>query len=1730
MDVRPEDSVSNISSRHGSKTSSRRSRSSSVRSSAVSDARAMAAAKKAILGAEAATLQRLHQIEEEELRLRQRKKELKLQTEMAKAEAEELAYAQAEQRETAGNTRSAFLDEGYKLRFTVPPPMVEDTQGSPAAVVPDATPRRPLDPPKDESTAIKPQPHMYGPRPPMVDNPLILCPQVSETPLTSQHTKSTNAHKWKYDTSQQPSQNPSASNTRYASTSPLALQHPPYQTNDYIQQMMLQQQEAIMSLTLPQPELPVFSGDPVEYCDFIRAFENLIERKTRNPSSRLYYLLQYTAGQVQDLVRSCLAMREETGYTEARKLLAERYGQPYKIATAYVDRVINGQPIRTEDGPALQKFSILLTSCNNTLKEIGYLSRLENPESLRKIVDRLPYSLKLKWREAADSITQKGKRDPTLKDMTEFVEARSRVANHPIFGKISSNLQRSSNLNSNKQRRGAVSFAAEANPQQPQPRNAERKRVKCPSCDKDHWLSQCDDFKKLNLQDRYKLVRAKRLCLNCLVSGHFVHECPKKSFCRIQDCTKKHSTFLHDKEQKETQPKASHVNTTDANNGASNTGESAATNGYVKTETFQTSKSSSVVGFSIVPVEVNAMGQDKKVLTYAFLDSGSNTSFCTKELMRKLDVKGKATSLSLTTMQIANKQIECSLVSLEVTNLSNSNRVKLPMVYSRSSLPVSTDTIGTQEDVDRWPHLKGIKIPSIEAEIGLLIGSDAPQILQPKEVRESDNGGPYATRTVLGWVLNGPLGREKNKAATANFVDSDTELSKQFSEYCNLEFNDSTYEPKTSMSQNDRRALEIMQTTTVKLEDNHYEIALPWKNDPPCLHDNKSQAERRLELLKKRLQKDPVVLEKYKDFMDNILSKNHARKLSSKDLAQTAEAWYLPHHPVFHPQKPGKARVVFDCSAKYRGSSLNDQLLQGPDLTNTLIGVLTRFRQEQVAFMSDIEAMFYQVRVRPSDCKYLRFLWWPDGNMEREPQKYQMSVHLFGGASSPSCAIYALKKTAEDNKDYFDQETVQTAKGNFYVDDCLRSIATAPEAVRLVSQLRELLSKGGFHLTKWISNSKEVIDSVPASERAASVKDLDTGNRSRRISEPPTVIRIPTSGFIYDVSESFRLPKKGEGSTFWTDSTCVLRYIENKDKRFQTFVANRAAAILDQSTETQWKYVETSLNPADEASRGMTVDAFLHNKRWTDGPDFLKQSEETWPQRPPDMGQIPNDDPEVKKTIEVFAIEVSNDSDYISKVLEKFSSWTRLKKIIAWVLCYKNNLRKQSQRRKANEVISCQSKVNANIPLSVSEINDAERVIVKYVQKQAFKEELSILNCIDKENQESSNQSTVKKCSSIYKLDPIMTDSLLRVGGRLQRAPIENDAKHPIILPKKHHVVKLIIDYYHRASAHSGIEYTLSLIRQKYWIIAARSSVRNAVNTCFDCRRRQAPVMQQKMASLPQNRTTPCKPPFTYVGVDCFGPFTVRRGRTTAKRYGVLFTCLTTRAIHIEVAYSMDTESFINSLRRFVSRRGQPDEIRSDNGGNFVKGEKELRMAIQDWNQTQIHEYLLQHNVKWIFNPPAASHHGGVWERCIRTVRKVMKALLKQQVLDDEGLNTLMCEVESIVNGRLITKVSDDPKDLDALTPNHLLLLRAGTATPPGVFSKDDNYTRRRWRQVQYLSNLFWLRWTKEYLPSLQQRQKWNKPQRNLAVNNIVLLLDENTPRSAWPLGIVLEVYSNSKD
>ncbi|CAB4042467.1 hypothetical protein AC249_AIPGENE11142 [Paramuricea clavata] len=271
-------------------------------------------------------------------------------------------------------------------------------------------------------------------------------------------------------------------------------------------QLLKQQQENISALTLPKPNLLPFDGDPT----------------------------------------NCIPMKENEGYREARKLLLERYGQPYNIASALVDKIANGPVIRVDDGAGLQKLSVQLTSCSNILNEIGYMSKLQNPDTLRRIIDRQPVSHKLKWRELVDTIMRQKHREVTVKDLTDFVVARARVSTHPIFGKVNnSDGKNTGNVSNHRQPSKVRNYAIEGN--QTDDKDGTRKGVKCPSCDSNHWLSQCYAFKKLTVEDRHKFVRRKNLCNNCLVTGHFVKDCPKKSFCRVQDCKEKHSTFLHPK-------------------------------------------------------------------------------------------------------------------------------------------------------------------------------------------------------------------------------------------------------------------------------------------------------------------------------------------------------------------------------------------------------------------------------------------------------------------------------------------------------------------------------------------------------------------------------------------------------------------------------------------------------------------------------------------------------------------------------------------------------------------------------------------------------------------------------------------------------------------------------------------------------------------------------------------------------------------------------------------------------------------------------------------------------------------------------------------------------------------------------------------------------------------------------------------------------------------------------
>lgn len=255
--------------------------------------------------------------------------------------------------------------------------------------------------------------------------------------------------------------------------------------------------------------------------------------------------------------------------------------------------------------------------------------------------------------------------------------------------------------------------------------------------------------------------------------------------------------------------------------------------------------------------------------------------------------------------------------------------------------------------------------------------------------------------------------------------------------------------------------------------------------------NNRVIAEQRILNLKRKFKRDLNYQREYTEFLNDVIHKGYAEMVHPAQVNRSdVKVWYIPHYEVYHPKKK-TIRVVFECGVSFQGTSLNSELLQGPNLTNTLIGVLTHFQQEPVAMMADIQAMFPQVKVMESHTDFLRFLWWPQGDVDDAPTEFRMTVHLFGAVSSPSIANFALRKTVQDNTSSFPSEVTSTIIENFYVDDCLKSVPTEQEAVELISNLTTVCHRGGFHLSKWISNSRAVLAAVPPEDRAKEVKELD---------------------------------------------------------------------------------------------------------------------------------------------------------------------------------------------------------------------------------------------------------------------------------------------------------------------------------------------------------------------------------------------------------------------------------------------------------------------------------------------------------------------------------------------------------------------------------------------------------------------------------------------------------------
>lgn len=1855
--INPNDSVSNIESKRSNEGSVN-----SSRISTASSARIKAEADRAALVARVAALKDKHALEEQEQQLRRKREQLDLEVELAASTAK-LAVLEAFERKGSSHGSVSVMNSHSErerkerksgnglnpLAKEYKPGAGETTQQSVSSLPPDQIVD--VRPETSESQINTASSQQHG---------LNIQWPATVVHGTSQHTTFQLS-----DMQSASGQNPS--------DGVLTIM----QRQNEITTALLQQQR---SMSLPPRDIPIFDGDSLQYRTFIKAFEQGVEGKA-SKADCLYYLEQFTRGQPRDLVRSCQHMAPERGYTVAKNLLQEHFGNEYKIATAYIEKALAWKPVKSEDVKSLQAYALFLRGCCNVMEELQYMQEMDMPANLRSVISKLPFKLRDQWRITAYDIMETYKRRACFIDLVTFIERYVRILSDPLFGDIqesSFNITGTRTLTRLKpqprERMKGNTFATTvANIDAPSgvvsstSYTGKADKADCICCSNNHSLEECDQFNSKKHKEKICFLRENGVCFACLCIGHMSKDCKGRLNCKV--CHQAHPTVLHIKRQ------SAAVKHSSDNNLVSS--KMCGHTGVGKDR----------CALSILPVQVKSVKGNKVIRTYAFLDPGSSATFCSEQLMQKLNISGKQVTFLLSTMGQEAIVPAYSLTGLEVSSLDDNNFYQLPEVLTQQKMPVSTDNLIKSEDLAKFPYLSKVHIPNINANVDLLIGTNAPKILEPWEIINSCGIGPYAVRTVLGWVVNGPLNgnsgalRMELPTVTVNQIVV-CRLEEMLINQYNHDFNESTV--KKEMSREDIRFMEIMEQSAV-LQDGRYCLKLPFKSKEVHLPNNFAVAKQRVLGLKKKFLNNHDFHQEYAGYMNDVISKGYAEQVPQEQLhCEIGKVWYIPHHGVHHPRK-GSIRVVFDCGATFQGTSLNTKLLQGPNLTSSLLGVLTRFRQEPIAFMGDIQAMFHQVKVAEEDRNFLRFLWWPDGNISGRLVEYRMTVHLFGAVSSPSCASYALRKTADDNQFAFPPHVIQSVKQNFYVDDCLKSSTTEREAIKTMKALIALCQKGGFILEKWISNSRVLLQSISVDQRAKDLKELDLDrdklpleralglqwcvetdsfkfklevkqqSLTRRGMLSITSSVYDPLGFLAPVMLSAKMmqqelcrrgcgwddaipqdilsqwkrwledleslaaftvdrcikpgdfgelrhaqlhhfadasktgygtvtyirmvdhenrihiafllgkarvtPLKAvtiprleltaavlatkvdamlkeeltiqlEDSVFWTDSTAVLKYLNNEDKRFHTFVANRIATIREIAEPSQWRYVNSKDNPADDASRGMKVGDFLKNSRWLEGPAFLRLYEEYWPMDTLNVS-IDSDDAEVKRETKVNAISANEVLNPTDQLIVYFSEWRRLKIAVAWFLKLKMILLERirlGKKQKATDaghpknsqdkgVQSEGSRVTTmpkSLVLTLDDLLEAEKAIIRYSQQRKFSEEISAL---------SSGKATVNLQSSIYRLDPFLDDGLLRVGGRLSKAAIPEEVKHPLILSKDQHISMLILKHVHESLGHGGRSHTLSTVRRKFWITNSHSAVRKIISGCGFCRRHNRRATVQKMADLPKERILPDLPPFTNTGVDYFGPVEVKNGRITSKRYGVLFTCMASRAIHLEVANSLETDACINALRRFISRRGQVTHLRSDNGTNFIGAQRELKEALAALNHEKIHGVLSQVGIRWSFNPPAGSHHGGVWERMIRSVKRVLSSVLRQQKLDDDGLHTVFCEVESILNDRPITKLSDDPNDLEPLTPNHLLLLKGKPALPPGVFEPHDLYVRKRWKQVQYLSDLFWKRWLREYLPLLQERQKWNQKKRSLVAGDIVVIMDSSAPRGSWALGKVLEVF-----
>ncbi|XP_071053585.1 uncharacterized protein [Onthophagus taurus] len=536
----------------------------------------------------------------------------------------------------------------------------------------------------------------------------------------------------------------------------------------------------------------------------------------------------------------------------------------------------------------------------------------------------------------------------------------------------------------------------------------------------------------------------------------------------------------------------------------------------------------------------------------------------------------------------------------------------------------------------------------------------------------------------------------------------------------------------------------------------------------------------------------------------------------------------------------------------------------------------------------------------------------------------------------------------------------------------------------------------------------------------------------------------------------------------------------------------------DRTALNSYLVTVSSDNPADPVSRGVEAIELSGLCIYWNGPEWLRKDESMWPTRVFRKEILP----EIKQTI----ASITTTTDCIVPFF-KFSSLTRLKRVVAYMIRFCNNCKPANTKRADS--------------LKSDELRDAMSFIIRCSQQQSFLNEISFLK----------NAKNIPKKNPLAKLNVFLdNDGILRVGGRLGNSNYTFDKKFPIVISCKHVLARLIFENEHKMLLHTGPQHLLASIRERFWPIGGRNLSKKITRECTKCFRAKPRCPQPQMGNLPCQRVSPA-PPFHTTGVDYVGPFMLKnkkgRGSKTIKCYICLFVCFVTRAIHLELVSELTTDCFISALRRFAGRRGMPQQMFLYNGTNFVGANRALNelgnFLISNCNN--LTHIINEASINWSFIPPNSPHFGGLWEAGIKSVKFHLKRVTGNTSFTFEDFVTLLVQIEAIVNSRPLTSLSTHPDDMTPLTPAHFLIGKTLTSPADADLRHIKINRLSNFQHIQQVQQHFWSRWSKEYLAELQKRSKWVNGDNNLKENQLVVIKEDNLPTLKWAMGRIIKLH-----